>query len=150
MYILISRCPLHDRTILARQYCRRHCKSTCTRDKLITKQHVRKCNYCFLNFQNEQYVFNILFSKKKHHCVETCRPVTGALTLKECEISFRLSLLCSLIYCLSWKKVLHKMEIRLSPAGSSNYIFELSKNCYNGKLTWIIFRCKIERVHFQQ
>lgn len=66
MYILISRCPLHDRTILARQYCRRHCKSTCTctRDKLITKQHVRKCNY-FLNFQNEQYVFNILFSKKK-------------------------------------------------------------------------------------
>lgn len=148
MYILISRCPLHDRTILARQYCRRHCKSTCTRDKLITKQHVRKCNY-FLNFQNEQCVFNILFSKKKkHHCVETCRPVTGALMWK--KISFRLSLLCSLIYCLSWKKVLHKMEIRLSPAGSSNYIFELSKNCYNGKLTWIIFRCKIERVHFQQ
>lgn len=24
-------------------------------------------------------------AKKKHHCVETCRPVTGALTLKECE-----------------------------------------------------------------
>lgn len=66
------------------------------------------------------------------------------------KISLRLSLLCSLIYCLSWKKVLHKMEIRLSPAGSSNYIFELSKNWYNGKLTWIIFRCKIKRVHFQQ
>lgn len=32
------------------------------------------------------------------------------------KISLRLSLLCSLIYCLSWKKVRHKMEIRLSPA----------------------------------
>lgn len=147
MYILISRCPLHDRTILARQYCRRHCKSTCTRDKLITKQHVRKCNY-FLNFQNEQYVFNILFSKKKAPLCWDLQTSNWCFNVKENILQIIIIVQLDLLFIL--KKVLHKMEIRLSPAGSSNYIFELSKNCFNGKLTWIIFRCKIERVHFQQ
>lgn len=49
------------------------------------------------------------------------------------KISLRLSLLCSLIYCLSWKKVRHKMEMRLSLAGSSNYIFELPKKLLQRK-----------------
>lgn len=100
---------------------------------------------------NNMYL-TFCLAKKKHHCVETCRPVTGAFTLKECERKYILQIIIivqlDLLFIL--KKVLHKMEIRLSPAGSSNYIFELSKNCFNGKLTWIIFRCKIERVHFQQ
>lgn len=33
---------------------------------------------------NNMYL-TFCLAKKKHHCVETCRPVTGALTLKECE-----------------------------------------------------------------
>lgn len=143
MYILISRCPLHDRTI----YWHANCKSTCTRDKLITKQHVRKCNY-FLNFQNEQYVFNILFSKKKAPLCWDLQTSNWCFNVKENILQIIIIVQLDLLFIL--KKVLHKMEIRLSPAGSSNYIFELSKNCYNGKLTWIIFRCKIERVHFQQ
>lgn len=34
--------------------------------------------------QIKQYL-TFCLGKKKHHCVETCKPVTGALTLKECE-----------------------------------------------------------------
>lgn len=96
---------------------------------------------------NNMYLTFCLAKKKAPLCWDL-QTSNWCFNVKENILQIIIIVQLDLLFIL--KKVLHKMEIRLSPAGSSNYIFELSKNCYNGKLTWIIFRCQIERVHFQQ